>query len=141
MEALGNAAGSVLAVLPALAGMVIGQRIRSLASEETFRRWLALPMGLTALALLWLCWRLGGQTFLIASASIALTLLFVLRATGQAQRRGIAARGVLNFGLLPLVDSAVFSSGVGWRKPSPRIFAAALEALHAEPATTVMVLS
>jgi uncharacterized membrane protein YfcA len=36
---LGNATGSLLAVLPALAGMAIGQRIRSLASEETFRRW------------------------------------------------------------------------------------------------------
>jgi hypothetical protein len=36
---VGNAAGSLLAVLPALAGMVIGQRIRGLASEETFRRW------------------------------------------------------------------------------------------------------
>lgn len=36
---MGNAAGSMLAVLPALLGMVIGQRIRSLASEETFRRW------------------------------------------------------------------------------------------------------
>ena len=35
----GNATGSMLAVLPALAGMVIGQRIRGLASEETFRRW------------------------------------------------------------------------------------------------------
>ena len=37
--ALGNAAGSMLAVLPALLGLVIGQRIRGLASEETFRRW------------------------------------------------------------------------------------------------------
>ena len=36
---LGNATGSMLAVLPALAGLVIGQRIRGLASEETFRRW------------------------------------------------------------------------------------------------------
>jgi uncharacterized membrane protein YfcA len=36
---LGNATGSLLAVLPALAGMVIGQRIRNLTSEETFRRW------------------------------------------------------------------------------------------------------
>lgn len=42
-------------------------------------------------------------------------------------------------GLLPLLDSAVFSSGVGWRKPAPQIFAAALEALRAEPATTVMI--
>ncbi len=42
-------------------------------------------------------------------------------------------------GLLPLVDAAVFSGEVGWRKPSPRIFAAALQALGAEPATTVHV--
>jgi len=42
-------------------------------------------------------------------------------------------------GLLPLVDAAVFSGEVGWRKPSPHIFAAALEALGAQPATTVHV--
>ena len=34
-----NAAGSMLAVLPALVGMAIGQRIRGFASEATFRRW------------------------------------------------------------------------------------------------------
>jgi len=42
-------------------------------------------------------------------------------------------------GLLPLVDAAVFSGEVGWRKPSPRIFAAALRALGAEPGATVHV--
>ena len=42
-------------------------------------------------------------------------------------------------GIAALVDSAVFSSEVGWRKPSPHIFDAALRALGAEPATTVMV--
>ena len=35
---IGNATGSALAVLPALLGMAIGQRIRSLASPEAFRR-------------------------------------------------------------------------------------------------------
>ena len=39
-----NAGGSTLAVLPALAGMAIGQRIRGLASEETFRRWFFLAL-------------------------------------------------------------------------------------------------
>ncbi len=34
-----NATGSMLAVLPALIGMALGQRIRNLVSEETFRRW------------------------------------------------------------------------------------------------------
>ena len=42
-------------------------------------------------------------------------------------------------GLLPMVDAAVFSGEVGWRKPSPQIFAAALQALGAHPATTVHV--
>jgi putative hydrolase of the HAD superfamily len=42
-------------------------------------------------------------------------------------------------GLLPLVDAAVFSGEVGWRKPSPRIFAAALAALGADARTTVHV--
>lgn len=36
---VGNAAGSALAVVPALLGMAIGQRIRNRFSEETFRRW------------------------------------------------------------------------------------------------------
>jgi len=40
----GNASGSLLAVLPALAGMALGQRIRNLASEETFRRWFFLGL-------------------------------------------------------------------------------------------------
>jgi uncharacterized protein len=35
---LGNATGSALAVLPAVAGMAIGQRIRMRASPEVFRR-------------------------------------------------------------------------------------------------------
>lgn len=35
----GNATGSALAVLPALAGMAIGQRIRMRASPDVFRRW------------------------------------------------------------------------------------------------------
>jgi putative hydrolase of the HAD superfamily len=46
---------------------------------------------------------------------------------------------VWHVGIGDLIDAAVFSSGVGWRKPSPRIFSAALEALGASAATTVFV--
>ena len=46
---LGNATGSALAVLPALAGMAIGQRIRSLASPEAFRRFFFLGLLLLGL--------------------------------------------------------------------------------------------
>ncbi len=42
-------------------------------------------------------------------------------------------------GLLPLLDAAVFSSAVGWRKPSPVIFERALAELGAGPEATLMV--
>lgn len=42
-------------------------------------------------------------------------------------------------GLAALLDGAVFSSEVGFRKPDPRIFLAALRTIGGEPATTVFV--
>src|SRR5690606_36532280 len=39
---------------------------------NTFRRVLAVPMGLTALALLWLAWRLGGEWFALAALALAI---------------------------------------------------------------------
>ncbi|QZD86345.1 protein-disulfide reductase DsbD family protein [Qipengyuania psychrotolerans] len=38
---------------------------------ERFRRWMALPMGLTVLALAWLMWRIGGGLFLISATGVA----------------------------------------------------------------------
>jgi HAD superfamily hydrolase (TIGR01662 family) len=42
-------------------------------------------------------------------------------------------------GLDTHLDAVTFSAEVGWRKPSPRIFAAALRALGTEASATVMV--
>ena len=53
-----------------------------------FRQAMALPMGLTALALLWLSWRIGGQWFLAALLLITLGLLGQLTKIGFAQRSG-----------------------------------------------------
>jgi len=44
-----------------------------------------------------------------------------------------------HIGLEGVIDSAVFSSEVGWRKPSPRLFGAALQALGARAEHTVFV--
>ncbi len=52
---------------------------------EVFRRILAVPMGLTALALLWLAWRLGGLWFALLGLTIAAALLVLL----IAWRRGV----------------------------------------------------
>ena len=68
-----------------------------------FRRWMAVPMALTAAALLWLCWRLGGSTFALACAGLVVALLAVLRVTGRAQRRGESATRPFLMGFLPLL--------------------------------------
>jgi HAD superfamily hydrolase (TIGR01509 family) len=44
-----------------------------------------------------------------------------------------------HLGLAGLFDGVTFSSEIGWRKPSPRIFAAALDSLGAEAGWTAMV--
>src|SRR5690606_23926072 len=53
-----------------------------------FRRWMALPMGLTALALLWLASRLGGDMFALALAALTTALIALLVFVGRRQRSG-----------------------------------------------------
>ncbi|BEV01100.1 protein-disulfide reductase DsbD family protein [Novosphingobium olei] len=55
---------------------------------EKFRRFMAVPMGLTALALGWLAWRVGGPTFLAVLVGTAVLLLGALAAVGVTQRKG-----------------------------------------------------
>lgn len=55
-----------------------------------FRRWMALPMGLTALALAWLAWRVGGAPFALAALAEAVLLLALLAFAGRRQRSGRA---------------------------------------------------
>jgi DsbC/DsbD-like thiol-disulfide interchange protein/cytochrome c biogenesis protein CcdA len=55
---------------------------------NAFRRWMALPMGLTLMALVWLASRLGGWSFALAVALLAAALVAVLALAGRRQRRG-----------------------------------------------------
>ncbi len=56
---------------------------------ETFRKLMAVPMGLTALALLWLIWRLGGIAFAaMGLAAAAIVLLALVIACGAMFRNG-----------------------------------------------------
>ncbi|MBB3861725.1 thiol:disulfide interchange protein [Novosphingobium hassiacum] len=89
---------------------------------ERFRRWMALPMGLTALALAWLAWRVGGQTFTVVLIAIAVVLLGALAAVGVTQRKGqstvkliaiaalIAIGGVI--GLPPATPAQIAEGGL-----------------------------
>jgi DsbC/DsbD-like thiol-disulfide interchange protein/cytochrome c biogenesis protein CcdA len=56
-----------------------------------FRRWMAIPMGLTALALVWLASRLGGWNFALTSTAFAIAITGALFAAGMRQRRGRSA--------------------------------------------------
>jgi putative hydrolase of the HAD superfamily len=83
----------------------------------------------------------------ITVAADTLPTLAALRRRGvrvglvsNAPYRAASMRDQLDrLGLLPHLDAAVFSSAVGWRKPSPRIFARALAELGSHPAETLMV--
>lgn len=68
----------------------------------TFRRVLAIPMGLTALALLWLAARLAGAPFAFIAAVIAVffTVLLVLAARWRAAGRSALAPLLLGTGAL-----------------------------------------
>jgi DsbC/DsbD-like thiol-disulfide interchange protein/cytochrome c biogenesis protein CcdA len=60
-----------------------------------FRHWMALPMGLTALALLWLASRLGGWGFALGCAGVAAALIILLVVAGRTQRQGKAVTGLV----------------------------------------------
>ncbi len=92
-----------------------------------FRHWMALPMGLTALALAWLAWRVGGATYLAVLVALAVVLLGALAAIGVTQRKGqsaailtaiaalIAIGGVI--GLPPPAPATVSEGGLLAEKP------------------------
>jgi len=80
---------------------------------ETFRRVLAVPMGLTALALLWLCWRLGGPWFATLGLLLAAGLLVLLvgwRRGARPLAMGGLVAAALSLILLPRVQSTPASA-------------------------------
>jgi thiol:disulfide interchange protein/DsbC/DsbD-like thiol-disulfide interchange protein len=86
-----------------------------------FRKAMAIPMALTALALLWLLWRLSGSFGLILGGSAAATIAILLLFIGNAQRRSgmtppvmavsVLALAALAFAALPREPAAIRSSG------------------------------
>ena len=56
---------------------------------ERFRRAMAVPMGLTVLALCWLAWRLGGPAYAAGAITLAALVVVLLIAIGRAQRQGL----------------------------------------------------
>ena len=68
-----------------------------------FRKVMAVPMGLTALALLWLASRVGGSKFFLVLALMAFLLVVVLSIAGGAQRSGKSATSRAVIGGLAII--------------------------------------
>lgn len=114
-----------IAFIPALRRMMP----RPGAWMVKFRRWMALPMGLTALALLWLAGRLGGTGFALGSAVLAALLVLVLVRAGRGQRAGKAVARTVLGGTAVLV--AVFALALPATVSTPDAASASL--LPAKP--------
>ncbi len=66
---------------------------------ETFRKFMAVPMGLTALALVWLSWRLGGETFAIVAIVLTVVTMLGLALIGRRQKKGVGGAAALALGV------------------------------------------
>lgn len=90
---------------------------------ERFRRWMALPMGLTAVALVWLVWRIGGLDYLLVAGVLVAALLAWLLIAGRMQRSASSrGGGVLVGGLVLAIVGLVLlpepSAGEGLESTS-----------------------
>jgi thiol:disulfide interchange protein len=86
-------------------------------------------MGLTALALLWLCWRLGGSMFAAAASLFGITLLLWLGALGKRQAKGLPGRPMA----LGLLGTLALSAAVLPQVFQPRTPGAVESILNAQP--------
>tara|TARA_B100002049_G_C15889518_1_gene295130 strand:- start:28 stop:642 length:615 start_codon:yes stop_codon:yes gene_type:complete len=83
---------------------------------ERFRRCMALPMGLTVLALGWLLWRIADDLWLILLAALTVILLALLASLGRRQGRGLGG-GTIFFACI--VALAIFAIS-SFPQPQPR---------------------
>ena len=97
-----------------------------------FRKAMALPLGLTALALLWLTSRLGGTGFAAACAGFAVVLVAALGWLGAGQRRGKAMARPMGLSLLALGLVAALALPHGFHPASVRV-ADSAEVLPSRP--------
>nr|WP_247713588.1 thioredoxin family protein [Qipengyuania sphaerica] len=86
---------------------------------ERFRRWMAVPMGLTVLALAWLIWRIADDLWLVMLGAVSLVLLALLASLGQRQKRG---RGGGKLFFAGIVSLAIFALSIV-PPPEPRTLA------------------
>ncbi|MBY6129286.1 thioredoxin family protein [Qipengyuania aquimaris] len=83
---------------------------------ERFRRWMAIPMGLTVLALVWLLTRIADTFWLVMLGAVATLLLALLASLGQRQAKGL---GGGKFFFAAIVALSIFALSI-FPEPEPR---------------------
>ena len=83
-----------------------------------FRKAMALPMGLTAMALVWLASRLAGPAFALSLALLAFLLVVIVWVLGRRQRHGLASARLFVPALLALIAAAALGLPTVERAPS-----------------------
>ena len=95
----------LIGYVPALRGMLPQPG----AWMERFRRFMAIPMGLTALALVWLVSRLGGQAFAVVAMVLVLGVFVALAVVGRLQKAGKMAWPAFGLIAAPFLIFAAFA--------------------------------
>ena len=114
----------LLAFIPALRGRLP----RPGPWMVTFRRWMALPMGLTGLALAWLVWRLGGTSYLVAAAALAAIVTTLLALAWGRRRLGERTHTAALAALATVCVAAILLLPEPSAEPSARAEAGVLDA-------------
>ena len=89
----------LLAYVPALRRLLP----RPGAWMNWFRKAMAVPMGLTVLALLWLASRVGGLNFAAICAAVAVGTVTVLAVIGRRQHRGLSSAALAGIAAVMIV--------------------------------------
>lgn len=86
---------------------------------ETFRRILAVPMGLTMLALIWLLWRLGGPLFAVHLAGMGIAIVLVVMAVWGVRKNIRMSRRAFAVIFAGLATLAAFQAYRAYSPPEP----------------------
>ncbi len=105
---------------------------------ERFRRIMAIPMGLTALALIWLTARLGGQGFALFALVVVFGLIVALLVVGRLQRAGKMAWPAFGLIAAPFVIFGAFALPASFAAPVTNLTE---ESIHSPQAYSAQALA
>ncbi len=102
---------------------------------ERFRKLMAIPMGLTALALVWLTKQLGGQGFALFALVVVLGIVIALAVVGRLQRAGKMAWPAFGLIVAPFLVFGAFALPSSFEPQGDSASSSLLEPVSFSPQT------